>query len=45
MRKIKFEFGSITLEAELLQTKTADEIWNKLPINGEVLRLGGRGLL
>ena len=40
MRKIRFEFGSIALEAELLQTQTADAIWNKLPINGEVLRWG-----
>ena len=40
MRKIRFVFGSITLEAELLQTETADAIWNKLPIDGEVSRWG-----
>jgi uncharacterized protein len=40
MRKIRFEFGSIALEAEPLQTKTADAIWNTLPINGEVSRWG-----
>ena len=40
MRKIRFEFGSISLEPELLQTQTADAIWNKLPISGEVLRWG-----
>ena len=40
MRKIKFEFGSVTLEAELLQTPTADAIWNRLPIEGDVSRWG-----
>ena len=40
MRKIRFEFGSIALEAELLQTPTANAIWNKLPIRAEVLRWG-----
>jgi uncharacterized protein len=40
MRKIKFEFGSIALVAELLQTPTADAIWSKLPISGSVLRWG-----
>ena len=40
MRKIRFEYGSIALEAELLQTPTADAIWNKLPIHAEVLRWG-----
>jgi hypothetical protein len=38
MRKIRFEFGSVVLEAELSQTLTADAIWNKLPIHAEVLR-------
>src|SRR5271156_4768156 len=37
MRKIRFEFGSIALEAELLQTPTANAIWNKLPIHAEAL--------
>ncbi len=40
MRKIKFEFGSITLEAELLQTPTADAIWSRLPIASDVSRWG-----
>jgi hypothetical protein len=40
LRKIKFEFESITLEAELLSTPTADAIWGKLPVKGEVLRWG-----
>jgi hypothetical protein len=40
MRKIRFEFGLVALEAELLQTPTADAIWNKLPIHAEVLRWG-----
>ena len=37
MRKIRFEFGSIALEAVLLQTPTANAIWNKLPIHAEAL--------
>ncbi len=40
MRKIKFEFGSVTLEAELLQTPTAEAIWSRLPIQGDALRWG-----
>jgi uncharacterized protein len=40
MRKMRFEFGSIALEAELSQTPTANEIWNKLPIHAEALRWG-----
>ena len=40
MRKIRFEFGLVALDAELLQTPTADAIWNKLPIHAEVLRWG-----
>jgi len=40
VRKIKFGFGSVALEAELLNTPTADAIWNALPIKGEVLRWG-----
>jgi uncharacterized protein len=38
--KIKFDFGSITLEAELLQTPTAEAISKVLPIESEVLRWG-----
>jgi uncharacterized protein len=40
MRKIKFEFGPVTLEAELLQTETAEAIWKSLPLDGEALRWG-----
>ena len=40
MRRIKFELGSVALEAELLQTPTADAIWDRLPIEGRVLRWG-----
>jgi uncharacterized protein len=40
MRKIKFEFVSITLEAELLETPTAVAIWKRLPIEGRVSRWG-----
>ena len=40
MRKIKFEFGSVTLEADLLQTPTAEAIWSRLPIQGDALRWG-----
>jgi hypothetical protein len=40
MRKIHFEFGSVTLEAELLSTPTADAIWSALPIKGQVLTWG-----
>jgi uncharacterized protein len=38
--RIKFEFGAITLEAELLATPTADAISKRLPIAGDVLRWG-----
>jgi len=40
MRKIRFEFGAIALEAELLQTPTAHAIWKSLPIRGRVSRWG-----
>ena len=32
MAKVKFEFGAISLEAELLSTPTAEAIKNALPI-------------
>ena len=38
--RIKFEFGAITLEAELLPTPTADAISKRLPIAGDALRWG-----
>ena len=40
MRKIRFDFGSVVLEAELLPTPTAEAIWRALPIKGSVLRWG-----
>src|ERR1700689_4296624 len=40
VRKIKFDFGSITLEAELLPTPTAEAISKVLPFEGEVMRWG-----
>jgi uncharacterized protein len=40
MRKIKFEFGPVALEAGLLETPTADAIWKALPVEGEVMRWG-----
>jgi len=40
MRKIKFELGGVTLEAELLQTPTAEAILKRLPIEGRVSRWG-----
>src|SRR5271166_3475920 len=40
MRKIRFDFGSVVLEAELLPTPTAEAIWKALPIKGTVLRWG-----
>jgi uncharacterized protein len=40
MRKVKFEFGPVTLEADLLETPTADAIWKALPIDGDALRWG-----
>jgi hypothetical protein len=40
MRKIKFAFGSVMLDAELLQTPTAEAIWKSLPIEGEASRWG-----
>ena len=40
MRKIRFDFGSAVLEAELLPTSTAEAIWRALPIKGTVSRWG-----
>jgi uncharacterized protein len=40
MRKIRFDFGAVALEAELLSTQTADTIWSALPIKGSVLTWG-----
>jgi hypothetical protein len=40
MARIRFEFGSLTLEAELLDTPTAKAIASALPIEGEALTWG-----
>ena len=40
MRRIRFAFGSVAVEAELLNTPTADAIWSKLPLEGRVARWG-----
>ena len=42
MRKIRFDFGSVVLEAELLATPAAEAIWRELPMKGTVLRWGKR---
>lgn len=36
MKKIKLDFGSFVLEAELNETGTADEIYRSLPIESKV---------
>jgi hypothetical protein len=40
MRKIAFDFGQVTLEAELLSTPTAEAILAALPISSQVLTWG-----
>jgi uncharacterized protein len=40
MRKIRFDFDPVALDAELLSTQTADAIWSALPIKGSVLTWG-----
>jgi hypothetical protein len=40
MRRIVFEFPGISLEAELLDTPTADAVWKALPIDAIAERWG-----
>lgn len=40
MRKITFIFSGVTIDAELLDTPTADAIWNALPIEASVSTWG-----
>jgi hypothetical protein len=40
MRKIVFDFGQVTLEAELLPTRTAEAILAAIPISSQVLTWG-----
>jgi hypothetical protein len=40
MRKISFDFGPVTLEAQLLSTPTAEAIFAALPISSQVLTWG-----
>ncbi len=40
MARIRFDFGSLTLEAELLDTATAKAIATKLPMTSSVLTWG-----
>jgi hypothetical protein len=40
MRKISFDFGAVTIEAELLSTPTAEAILAALPISSQALTWG-----
>jgi hypothetical protein len=40
MRKIVFEFESVSLEGELFETPTADTIWAALPLAGSAMTWG-----
>jgi hypothetical protein len=40
MRKARFDFGSVTLEAELLDTPTADALWAAMPFTSNASTWG-----
>jgi len=40
LRKVVFEFESVSLEGELFETPTADAIWAALPFAGSALTWG-----
>ena len=40
MRRVAFDFDGLRLEAELLDTPTADAIWRALPIEAQVSTWG-----
>jgi uncharacterized protein len=40
MRRMTFEFESVSLEVELLDTPTAEAIWQALPLEGSALTWG-----
>jgi len=40
VRKAVFEFDSVTLEVELLDTPTADAVWAALPLTGSAMTWG-----
>ena len=44
MPRIRFDFGSFTLDAELLDTPTANAIAAALPIEAQALTWGRGGL-
>jgi len=40
VRQVVFEFESVTLDVELLDTPTADAVWAALPLTGSALTWG-----
>lgn len=40
MRRITLDFGGVTIAADLLDTPTADAIWDALPVTGRVATWG-----